>query len=276
VTCAANYPRVARGEYPVYAPFTLPDSLDLKGLPVKAILPDEGCPYVRFDGAMFKGARRGPTRPGSCSTFFLSDESQLTYGNLGFVTTVGGLESRIVPEAARAGPEQAARHHRPAAPGRDAQAREVDLQVAWRIRLERAEAVATIVIDRPDRRERRRRPDGAGLAAAFRAFEADDRRGRRGADRRRRPLLRGADLKAVGTESGNVRLPPRRRPDGADSADPLEAGDRAVEGYAVAGGLELAICVRPAGGRGRRGVRRLLPPLGRAAHRRRHRAPARG
>ena len=51
-----NYPRIARGEYPLYLPFTLPDSLELKGLPVKAIKPVEGAPYVRFDGALFKGA----------------------------------------------------------------------------------------------------------------------------------------------------------------------------------------------------------------------------
>ena len=44
----------------------------------------------------------------------------------------------------------------------------------------------------------------------------------------------------------------------------------AIEGYAVAGGLELADLVRPAGGRRGRHARRLLPALGRAAHRRRH------
>jgi iron(III) transport system substrate-binding protein len=93
-----NYPRVARGEYPVYAPFTLPDSLDLKGLPVKAILPDEGCPYVRFDGAIFKGAPR-PNAARLLLDFFLSDESQLVYGNLGFVNTVGGLEAKVSAEA---------------------------------------------------------------------------------------------------------------------------------------------------------------------------------
>jgi iron(III) transport system substrate-binding protein len=93
-----NYPRVARGEYPVYSPFTLPDSLDLKGLPVKAILPEEGSPYVRFDGAIFKGAPR-PNAARLLLDFFLSDESQLVYGNLGFVTTVGGLESKIAGEA---------------------------------------------------------------------------------------------------------------------------------------------------------------------------------
>ena len=93
-----NYPRVARGEYPVYAPFTLPDSLDLKGLPVKAIQPEEGSPYVRFDGAIFKGAPR-PNAGRLLLDFFMSDEAQLAYANLGFVPVVGGLESRIAPEA---------------------------------------------------------------------------------------------------------------------------------------------------------------------------------
>jgi iron(III) transport system substrate-binding protein len=93
-----NYPRVARGEYPVYAPFTLPDSLDLKGLPVKAILPQEGSPYVRFDGAIFKGAPR-PNAARLLLDFFLSDEAQLLYGNLGFVMVVGGLEGKVAPEA---------------------------------------------------------------------------------------------------------------------------------------------------------------------------------
>ena len=93
-----NYPRVARGEYPVYAPFTLPDSLDLKGLPVKALLPEEGSPYVRFDGAIFKGAPR-PNAARLLLDFFLSDESQLLYGNLGFVMTVGGLDGKVSGEA---------------------------------------------------------------------------------------------------------------------------------------------------------------------------------
>jgi iron(III) transport system substrate-binding protein len=93
-----NYPRVARGEYPVYAPFTMPDVLELKGLPVKAIMPPEGLPYVRFDGAMFKGAPH-PNAARLFMDFLLSDEGQLAYGNLGFMPVVGGLESRITGEA---------------------------------------------------------------------------------------------------------------------------------------------------------------------------------
>ena len=93
-----NYPRVARGEYPVYFPFTLPDSLDLKGLPAKAIMPPEGSPYVRFDGAMFKGAPH-PNAARLFLDFLLTDEAQLLYANLGFMPVVGGLEGRIGAEA---------------------------------------------------------------------------------------------------------------------------------------------------------------------------------
>jgi iron(III) transport system substrate-binding protein len=93
-----NYPRVARGEYPVYVPFTLPDILDLKGLPVKAIIPTEGCPYVRFDGTMLKNAPH-PNAARLLLDFFLSDEAQLLYANMGFVSVVGGLEGKIAAEA---------------------------------------------------------------------------------------------------------------------------------------------------------------------------------
>ena len=93
-----NYPRVARGEYPLYFPFTLPDMLELKGLPVKAIMPPEGSPYVRFDGAMFKGAPH-PNAGRLFLDYLLSDEGQLLYANLGFLPVIGGLESKISAEA---------------------------------------------------------------------------------------------------------------------------------------------------------------------------------
>jgi iron(III) transport system substrate-binding protein len=93
-----NYPRVARGEYSAYVPYTVPDILDLKGLPVKAIVPAEGCPYVRFDGAIYKNAPH-PNAARLLVDFFLGDEVQLIYGNLGFVTVIGGLEAKIAPEA---------------------------------------------------------------------------------------------------------------------------------------------------------------------------------
>jgi iron(III) transport system substrate-binding protein len=50
--------RIARGEFPLYLPFTLTDILRLKDLPVRAICPVEGNPYVIFALAVAKGSRR--------------------------------------------------------------------------------------------------------------------------------------------------------------------------------------------------------------------------
>jgi iron(III) transport system substrate-binding protein len=93
-----NYPRVARGEYPLYLPFSLSDALDLKGLPLKAIAPPEGVPYVLFNGSILKGAPR-PHAARVFLDFLLSDEAQLLYGQAGYGAVVGGLEGRIPPEA---------------------------------------------------------------------------------------------------------------------------------------------------------------------------------
>jgi iron(III) transport system substrate-binding protein len=93
-----NYRRVARGEYPLYLPFTLPDLLDLKGLPVKAIQPAEGVPYVRFDGAIFKGAPR-PSAARLLLDFFMGDEVQAIFANVGYPPVIAGLDAKIGPEA---------------------------------------------------------------------------------------------------------------------------------------------------------------------------------
>ena len=92
-----NHRRVARGEYPIYIPFTIGDILDLKGLPVKSIIPTEGAPYVLFQGAVFKGAPH-PNAARLLMDFFLSDEVQLLYAAAGFVGVTGGLEARMTPE----------------------------------------------------------------------------------------------------------------------------------------------------------------------------------
>jgi iron(III) transport system substrate-binding protein len=93
-----NYRRVARGEYPLFVPFTLADILDVKGLPLKALPMAEGAPYVLFQGTIFKGAPH-PNAARLLMDFFLSDEVQLLYASAGFGSVVGGLGSRIAPEA---------------------------------------------------------------------------------------------------------------------------------------------------------------------------------
>jgi ABC-type Fe3+ transport system substrate-binding protein len=72
--------RIARGEYPIYITQVFALASDLKGLPVKVIIPKEGAPYAQMDMAMLKDA----PHPNAARLFmqhFLSVESQLAYAN---------------------------------------------------------------------------------------------------------------------------------------------------------------------------------------------------
>jgi enoyl-CoA hydratase len=109
------------------------------------------------------------------------------------------------------------------------------------IRLERSDAIATIVMDRP---QARNAVDGAAaraLAEAFREFEADETLlaavlwGAGGV------FCAGADLKARGTERGLRLAPEGDGPMGPTRMAFTKPTIAAVEGYAVAGGLELAL-----------------------------------
>ncbi|MEW6444343.1 MAG: crotonase/enoyl-CoA hydratase family protein [bacterium] len=106
---------------------------------------------------------------------------------------------------------------------------------------EKSGPVTTIIIDRPERRNAVDRPTAEELAQAFRAFERDEGArvavltGAGGC------FCAGADLKALSEGRGN------RAEEGGDGpmgpsrmllAKPVIA---AVAGYAVAGGLELAL-----------------------------------
>ncbi len=93
-----NYRRIARGEYPVYLPFGLADILELKGLPVKVVIAAEGAPYVRFDGAVFKNAPH-PNAARLLLDFFMSDEVQTIFANLGYPPVIGGLDAKMTAEA---------------------------------------------------------------------------------------------------------------------------------------------------------------------------------
>ena len=89
--------RVARGEYPIYLPFSLQNYNTLKGLPVKPIVPAEGRPYVRFDLAMLKNAPR-PNAARLFMNHYLEPEQQLIYANAGYNPVVKGVVEKTLED----------------------------------------------------------------------------------------------------------------------------------------------------------------------------------
>jgi iron(III) transport system substrate-binding protein len=89
--------RVARGEFPLYIPFSLQDLNNLKGLPVKPVVPAEGRPYVRFDLSMLRNAPR-PNAARLFMNFYLEPEQQLVFANAGYNPVVKGVIEKASEE----------------------------------------------------------------------------------------------------------------------------------------------------------------------------------
>jgi len=89
--------RTARGEFPLYLPFNMQDLNNLKGLPVKAIVPVEGRPYVRFDISVLKNAPH-PNAARLFMNHYLEPESQLVLANAGYNPVIKGVVEKTIEE----------------------------------------------------------------------------------------------------------------------------------------------------------------------------------
>src|ERR1700752_4028708 len=109
------------------------------------------------------------------------------------------------------------------------------------VRVEKSAGIYTVIIDRPERRNAIDRATAAALADAFRGFEADGESkvavlwGAGGT------FCAGADLKAIAAGEGNTILPEGDGPLGPTRMLLSKPVIAAISGYAVAGGLELAV-----------------------------------
>jgi enoyl-CoA hydratase len=109
------------------------------------------------------------------------------------------------------------------------------------VRIEKSGPVTTVVIDRPAAKNAVDAPTAAALLAAFQAFDADPEARAAVLWGANGTFCAGADLKSIGTETS-----PKIDPEGDGPLGPTrlllsKPVVAAVAGYAVAGGLELAL-----------------------------------
>lgn len=109
------------------------------------------------------------------------------------------------------------------------------------VRVERNGPVTTVILDRPQARNAVNGPTAQALFAAFEEFDADDSASVAVLWGDNGTFCAGADLKALGTPEANPVHRTGPAPMGPSRMELSKPVIAAVSGYAVAGGLELAL-----------------------------------
>ena len=123
------------------------------------------------------------------------------------------------------------------------------------VRVDRSGPVTTVILDRPEVRNAVDGPTAAALAEAFADFEADQDAAVAVLFGAGGTFCAGADLKAVGTAAGQPHRAGRAGPDGPDPDAAEQAGHRGRRRARGGRRPGAGPVVRPAGGRGGRGLR---------------------
>ena len=86
--------RVAQGEFPLYYPYILSDYSNIKGLPVKYIVPEDGVTYGSYSTAILRNAPH-PNAARLLADFYLSDEVQTIYAREAHGIVVTGVQEKF-------------------------------------------------------------------------------------------------------------------------------------------------------------------------------------